>query len=184
MNMWNNKVKVILDKRDRHGRRIYVFKVGNMLPTLDFYDAAQTDDILFMAALAELETQKKGLSVILDLKGLSIKHFKWLTPNKMRIAVKKAEILPTKNVHFHVVNTSNLFSKVLNLILPLVSEKLKAQLHLHYGDRASLHSSLGRDCLPEEYGGPAGSVIEYDRLYKQLFDVEDYLDDLRLTQIL
>lgn len=51
------------------------------------------------------------------------------------------------------------------------------QFHFHRNDMTLLHEFVGKDCLPEEYGGPPGKKVDYDKSYKFLLDRESVLDE-------
>jgi hypothetical protein len=40
-------------------------------------------------AMEEEESQKNGLAVIIDMEGYSLKLFRWLTPQNIRISSRK-----------------------------------------------------------------------------------------------
>lgn len=114
-------IKFALDKRDKNGRRIFVSKMGNMdINTFAATDLAHLDELWFELMLNELETQKNGISCLIDMSGYSIRSMRYLTPTNIRIATQKADLMPLKHMEFHVVNSSA-FMNAAVAILPQLS---------------------------------------------------------------
>lgn len=99
---------------------------------------------------------------------------KWLAPGNVKVASTKAELLPLKQMEVHVVNSSSLLNTAISLVFPLLSQSIKDQVHFHYQNFPSLHNHLGRDVLPQCYGGLQD--MSYDDLNNYLFKHEDYLN--------
>lgn len=170
----------MLDKRDKNGRRIFVYKLGNTTPTLNPEICSQLDDMWLECMLREPETQINGISVIMDCKNIPVSILtKWMKPSNIKVGTGKADLLAVKNMDIHIVNTSPTFDACLTLVQPFLSRRMKEQFHFHKKNWPSLHEYLGRDALPEEYGGPDGQIIDHDKLYKFLYENEDYMYENR-----
>jgi CRAL/TRIO domain len=91
---------------------------------------------------------------------------KWFTPNNMKIASAKAELIPAKQMHFHVVNSSALMNTTVSLVFPFLGQNIKDHVHFHYTDWASLHQHVDKEALPTEYGGTVDT--DPTELYAQL----------------
>lgn len=180
---WNTKV--MLDARDKFGRRIYITKIANIDATkTTIQKVAQFDDLWLEAILDEPETQANGLCCIIDMAGFSWKLFRWFTPGNVRIATKRTELLPTKKLVIHVVNSSMLLNATVALVFPFLSAKTKEQIHFHYEDWPSLHKFVNPEYLPVEYGGKLDS-LEYAERNNWLVEqtprlLENFKNDNRL----
>ncbi|XP_063698369.1 alpha-tocopherol transfer protein-like [Culicoides brevitarsis] len=161
-------IKTVLEKRDKNGRRVYVTKLGNIKPHIKASDMAQLDDLWFNTILDEPETIEKGVSVIIDMKNASWRIMKLLSPGNIKTAATSADLTPISHMEFHIVNSSAILNSAVTLIFPFLGQRLKDQVHFHHSNMKSMHEFLGRECLPEEYGGEPGSKIEYEQLHKQL----------------
>lgn len=64
------------------------------------------------------------------------------------------------------LNFSNLFPDI------------KSKIYFHYSEFSSLHSHLGRECLPEEYGGLDGK-LNYEDLNDMLRKEANIFDSLK-----
>lgn len=100
---------------------------------------------------------------------------KWLAPGNVKVASAKAELLPLRQMEVHVVNSSSLMNTAINLVFPLLSQSIKDQVYFHYQNFPSLHEHLGREILPECYGGMQDNM-NYNDLNNYLFKHEDYLN--------
>lgn len=161
-------IKTVLNKRDKNGRRIYLTKLGNIKSHIRASDLAQLDDLWFNTILDEPETIEKGISVIIDMKNASWRILKLLSPGNVKTAAASADLTPIKHMEFHIVNSSAILNSAVTLVFPFLGQRLKDQIHFHHSNMKSIHEYLGRDALPEEYGGEQGCKIEYEQLHKQL----------------
>jgi len=100
---------------------------------------------------------------------------KWLTPKNVKIAAIKAETLPIKLVDYHIVNSTNLLNAAVSLVFPFLNQNIKETIHFHYTNWPSLHYYVGADILPEEYGGKAGNIINYEKILSQIYEKENDL---------
>lgn len=130
------------------------------------HELAQLDDIWFQAILDERDTIENGIAAIIDMKGYTWKMLRWLTPANVKIAAQSAELIPIKHMEFHVINSSKLLNTAVALIFPFLGQRLKDQIHFHHGNMKSLHTKLGEDALPEEYGGTC--VVDHDIIFSHL----------------
>lgn len=153
---------------------------GNTHPSLSPQVSAQLDDMWLEYMLCEPETQINGISVIMDCKDIPVTILtKWLKPSNIKVGSAKADLLAVKNFDVHIVNTSPTFDACMAIIRPFLSRRMKdqieQQLHWHKKNWPSLHEYLGRDALPEEYGGPDGQTVDHEKLYQYLYEKEDVL---------
>lgn len=175
----NRNIKFVLDKRDKKGRRIFVSKMGNMdISAFSATDLAHLDELWCEFMLNDLETQKNGISCLIDMSGYSLKSLRYLTPTNIRIATQKADLMPVKHMEFHVVNSSTFMNAAVAILYPMLSKQIKDSVHFHYSNWDSLHAQLGKDALPAEYGGSNGEVFDYDMLNRQLLDLEHHYDSM------
>ncbi|XP_058824509.1 alpha-tocopherol transfer protein [Topomyia yanbarensis] len=175
----SRNIKFVLDKRDKNGRRIFVTKMCNLdVNVTSPTDLAHLDELWCEFMLNDLETQEKGISCLIDMSGLSIKSLRYLTPTNIRIGSQKTDLLPVKNMEFHVINSSVFLNAAVAILYPMLSKHIKDRVHFHYSDWNSLHEHLGKEALPAAYGGTNGVDFNYDMLIKQLLDLEDHYNSL------
>lgn len=168
--------RYVLSRRDRCGRRLFVYKMGNTQPATTVQQAAQIDDLWFESMLTEHETQLNGMVVIIDFKDTPWCCLKWLQPKLIRIGSEKSELLPLKGLQVHMVNQSTLMNTVCQAVRPFMSKALLEKFHFHgKGCFEQLHEEVGRENLPEEYGGPKGSTVDFEFGYRYLLGFEEFL---------
>lgn len=141
---------------------------------LTMAQVAQIDNVWFEMVFEEIETLKNGVSVLMDMKGTSWKVLKWFTPHNSMLSSRFANLTPLKNLDFHIINTSNLLNSLINLTFPFFSKSLKEKIHFHHDNLDFLKEYLGRDILPEEYGGPKGTKLDLEKIYRNLFNANHY----------
>ncbi|XP_055634075.1 alpha-tocopherol transfer protein-like [Toxorhynchites rutilus septentrionalis] len=175
----DQNIKVVLDKRDKNGRRIFVTKLGKLnINTMAATDVSHLDELWVEYMLNDLETQEKGISCLIDMSGYSIKSMRYLTPTNIKVGMQRADLMPLKHMEFHVVNSSVFLNAALAIVYPVLSKHFKDHVHFHYRNWDSLHACLGKEALPAEYGGTYGAELDYDQLNKQLWDLEEHFDSL------
>lgn len=168
--------RYVLRERDRCGRRLFVYKMSNTRPETTLQQAAQMDDMWFESMMTEHQTQLNGMVVIIDCKDTPWCCLKWLQPKLIRIGSEKSDLLPLKELQVHLVNQSTLMNTVCQAVRPFLSKVLLEKFHFHSKNNyADLHAVVGRDCLPEEYGGPAGSTVDFDFAYRFLLKFEEFI---------
>ncbi|XP_044727129.1 alpha-tocopherol transfer protein-like [Chrysoperla carnea] len=158
----NTELKILLPDRDLNGRRVFITKMGEVPNNMSLTDLINMDDIWMEAVLDEPETQKNGLSSIIDLSKTPWAISKWLTPGNMRVGSKKADLVPFTDLQIHIVNTSPFLNAAIALIFPFLSTHTKEHIHFHYTDWPSLHKFVNPDILPKEYGGT--QEIDHDAI--------------------
>lgn len=175
----NRNIKFVLDKRDKKGRRIFVSRLGALdINVSSATDLAHLDELWVEYMLNDLETQHNGIVCLLDMSGYSIKSMRYLTPGNIRIGSQKADLLPVKHMEFHVVNSSMLLNAAVAILFPVLSKQIKESVHFHYTNWNSLHAHLGKEALPSEYGGTNGTGFNYEKLNRQIFDMEGHYNNI------
>ncbi|KAL0274465.1 UNVERIFIED_CONTAM: hypothetical protein PYX00_006879 [Menopon gallinae] len=142
----------VLSARDREGRIVYVNELGAIKEKSSMAHQSQLHDIFIEVITDDEEAQRKGVCVIVDVRDVSWKMMKWLTPGNIRVAVRKAETIPVKKIAYHVVNPNIILNLALKVILPFLSSAIKENIHIH-NTWSSLHRIIDPDCLPVTYGG-------------------------------
>uniref|UniRef100_A0A182NES0 CRAL-TRIO domain-containing protein n=1 Tax=Anopheles dirus TaxID=7168 RepID=A0A182NES0_9DIPT len=167
----NRNVKFALDRRDRRGRRVFVTRLGAIdFSSMAVTDLANLDDIWFELMLNELDTLETGVTCLIDMSGYSLKSFRFLTPQNIRIGSAKTDLLPLKNIEFHVVNSSVFMNAAIAILYPMLSKKIKESVRFHYSNWESLHEYIPADILPQEYGGTCGKTFDFKTIHGQVLD--------------
>jgi hypothetical protein len=117
--------------------------------------------------LAAEEVGVAGDVFILDASVASVNHFSKITPTivkKFLVCVQEA--YPVKLKEVHVVNASPIVDTIINWVKPFIKEKIRNRIHIH-SDMESLYKFVPKDILPEEYGGTAGKIDDFNGKFIQ-----------------
>lgn len=109
---------------------MHVLYKGKCGRELTVFDAAQMDDMFYECMMSEYETQQKGMVVIFDFHDFPWSSMKWAHPKYARAGAAKSELIPIKQLYFHIVNTSPLLSAVIKAVKPLLSKKVLDMVRL------------------------------------------------------
>lgn len=126
----NNVVNVLKD-RDQLGRRVLIVNAGQLWDTkrVSSEQLFRLFYLIHVAAQVELETQIRGVVVIMDFDGLGMKQVRALSPafsNRLLTFIQQAMPLRMKEVH--IINQPFLFKMVWTLFKPFIQSKLNSRV--------------------------------------------------------
>ncbi|XP_034941466.1 clavesin-1 [Chelonus insularis] len=146
----------VLKNRDHKRRRVLVVNAGKSWDP----SKVSSDQIFRLfylvheAAILEPETQVRGVVVIMDFDGLSMKQVLGLSPSfSMRLLTFIQEAMPLRLKEVHIVKQPFLFDLVWKMFKPFTREKLRKRMFFHGSKMTSLHAHLAPSHLPKNYGG-------------------------------
>jgi len=159
--VWDRNLVTIPVERDQHGRRVFIFRLGEWCPqeitTKDFFTAAFT---LFELVAHEEKTQVAGVTVVADIAGFGLKHLKVLGMDELQCLCNfLTGAFPLWFRKVHIINNPRLFNMFLTLCKPFVSERLRENITMHNYDLASLHSEVPAVLLPPYLGGEQAASL-------------------------
>ncbi|XP_018569349.1 alpha-tocopherol transfer protein-like [Anoplophora glabripennis] len=163
-------VRMMLPQYDKEGRVIFIAKLGNTdMSTMKLFDMIGIDDILLESVLASKpRIAQKGLCVIMDVADYPWKMLKWLTPENIKLCIRKIMALPFKDYRIHIVNTSVVIHVAIKITWPLLPAYIKEMIKFHFNDWDSLYKYIDKEVLPLEYGGTYN--INYSELHEKLYE--------------
>uniref|UniRef100_A0A1B6CN90 CRAL-TRIO domain-containing protein n=1 Tax=Clastoptera arizonana TaxID=38151 RepID=A0A1B6CN90_9HEMI len=154
-----DNIHILLGSRDKHGRKLYLVKLGNIeFGKYEPWEMHQVDDIWLELALDEDETQKNGVTFLIDMDKMSWKFIRYLTLYNVKVGTRKTENMPVCDVKYHVINSGLLLNTMISIVFPFLSSGTKENVHFHKSDWSSLHQHIDPSALPQEYGGLQPSV--------------------------
>ncbi|XP_055838231.1 clavesin-2-like [Episyrphus balteatus] len=146
----------VLKNCDQLGRRVMIVSCGSIWDP-SYISSEEMFQMLYfvhLAAQMEPESQIRGVVVMMDFDGLSMKQIKSLTPSfSKRLLTFIQDAMPLRMREVHMVKQPFIFKMVWSLFKPFVQEKLNKRMHFHGSDMKSLHKFLSPEILPENYGG-------------------------------
>jgi len=154
-NVWNKALFTVVSKRDSHGRRVFIFKLGKWNPS-DF-----SSQFLYTAALGLLQmisyesfTQAAGIVLIFDIEGFGFKHLKALGIDELRcLGGCLSGGFPIWFRQIHFVNNPKLFNMAYTVLKGFLGPRVKDNIVFHGTNLASLHEHVSTELLPKELGG-------------------------------
>jgi len=153
--VWSRSLVTIPLERDQHGRRVFIFRLGQWCPdeisSKEFFTAAYT---LFELVAEEEKTQIAGVTVVADIAGFGLKHLKNLGMDELQALCNfLTGAFPLWFRKIHIINNPRLFNMFLTLCKPFVSDRLRDNIVMHNYDLASLHAEVPPVLLPSYLGG-------------------------------
>ncbi|XP_070501695.1 retinaldehyde-binding protein 1-like [Chironomus tepperi] len=166
---------------DKNGRRIVFIQCGKSwkLDRGNKYELFRCIQIIFQAVALEPLTQIYGVSMVLDMGGLSMDQVLTFTPSFASMCLKWAhDCLPLRLKKIYIVNNSKIFNIFWALFGPFMSAKLKERVHFINQNYDVLAEYMGKECLGKEYDGSLpvehadGKVfVEFLKLYEKQFEL-------------
>lgn len=94
-------------------------------------DVFRTNMLALEHVVQEPETQVCGLTVVVDMTGLSLQHAKFFTPYYARRTVEVVqETFPLRFKGFHIVNEPFYFDAIMAVLKPFLKEKIRKRVCL------------------------------------------------------
>ncbi|XP_040076770.1 alpha-tocopherol transfer protein-like [Ixodes scapularis] len=126
-----NKLAVVLDERDHLGRLVAILKFGAWKP--DVCDVIDLFRIGVLGAdyyLLDETTQIAGIVGILDLEGLSLKHFRHYTPSAVKKLIQLAQdSYPMRIKGIYVINNPAIFEIIYRFAKLFLKQKIINRTH-------------------------------------------------------
>lgn len=125
----------VLTNCDHKGRRVLLVNCGGTWDPSKV-SADQLFRIFFLiheCAILEPETQVRGVVVIMDFDGMSLKQAKAMSPAfSMRLLGFIQDALPLRLKEIHMVKEPFVFNMVWSLFKPFIREKLKSRVSFQF----------------------------------------------------
>lgn len=139
-------------------------------PSEDFEtpEIAHLFKLVFMTGDLRLSMEKHGVLgdiYLVDGSVAIFKHFIKVSPviaKKFFVCVQEA--YPVKIKEVHVVNPTPLVDFIIKWVAPFLKEKIRKRIIVH-SNLESLHKAIPKECLPNEFGGTAGSTEYFMNLW-------------------
>ena len=106
------------------------------------------------------QAQTKGLSIVVDLEGMTASQATMMSPSLLKkVVVVFLEAFPMDNdilmelTSLYFLNMPKLLEKLFSLFLSFLNKKLRKTISVLDRGSQVLLADMGRDILPAEYGG-------------------------------
>ncbi|XP_050679415.1 clavesin-1-like [Leptidea sinapis] len=125
--------------------------------------------------------QVLGVTIVVDLEGLGVRHVRHLTRTVASQIVALMGVSFPINIHaVHVVRYNWFLSTFFNLFQQFIPEAAWKRLHFHGYDMASLHKHIKPEHLPPEYGGSCQHVISIEEWIRK---INKYKDEFMVKEL-
>ncbi|KAL3860414.1 hypothetical protein ACJMK2_010538 [Sinanodonta woodiana] len=160
---------VPLPGRDKYGRRILLFKVGNLDTSEKFYNTAsyiRAFHFLGDRLLLDEKTQVNGIVLLADFMDVTLKQQLWLGVDNLRKVLKYLQkSVPVRLKELHFFNLGPFFDAIFATIKSFLSEKLRSRVFIHSRGLVTVYnhvdmSMLPSEYLPDEYQGPLAGTLQ------------------------
>jgi len=156
---------------DKEGRCVTLNLSGRIIPSKMRFDDLMKTIIMVMTVARKNDEQAviRGFVTIQDMKGIGAEHLTLfnLAVIKKLITMGKSS-WPVRTKGSHILNRPNILESISNIVHNLQEEKIRKRNSVHQpGDLSKLQDELGKEILPEEYGGSNGSVDELTIYWKK-----------------
>ncbi|XP_034236646.1 retinol-binding protein pinta-like [Thrips palmi] len=161
---------------DPQGRKIFFMRVGQYDPSrVKLTDILKLNYINMDIVLKDDDrTFICGDVLILDMRGVTLAHAAQVQPALLkRTSTVYQDAYPVRPQGIHYVYPPPSFETMFNIIRSFMKDKLKKRLTLHgENDITSLYKDIPQSCLPNEYGGEAGTIDELAAAWKAKVESE------------
>ncbi|VVC92038.1 unnamed protein product [Leptidea sinapis] len=126
--------------------------------------------------------QVLGVTIVVDLEGLGVRHVRHLTRTVASQIVALMGVSFPINIHaVHVVRYNWFLSTFFNLFQQFIPEAAWKRLHFHGYDMASLHKHIKPEHLPPENGGSCQHVISIEEWIRK---INKYKDEFMVKELI
>ncbi|XP_028171249.1 clavesin-1-like [Ostrinia furnacalis] len=169
-----------LPESPRNGR-IILMRFGKWDPeAVPIIDVVRCALLMDEVAVMQPKLQILGVTIIVDVEGLGLRHLRHLTPTIAHQIVSLMGVSFPLTMHgLHIINYSWFMNKFFYLFKQFIPKAVWNHLFFH-ADMASLHSHIDPEYLPPEYGGYSRHVITTEQWISK---IDKYKDDFLVKEL-
>ena len=160
---------------DKLGRYSILVRMGKVMPaTMSAEDCYKVLIIIFnMVIEGNVQSQTKGMAIVMDLEGMGTSHSPLLNPSldkKLLVVFQEAFpfdndiLLQRSSVYF--LNMPKILEKLIMVVLSFL-KKYKSIVKIQDKEFEPMLEEMGTEVLPAEYGGGNRDCEELARFWKE-----------------
>ena len=158
---------------DKHGRKIYLIRPYMVDP-----DVASMEDMMRVHMMQfevllkhpDLQSTVKGLVILGDSGKSTMRHIKRFSPplGKKMVTIFQ-DAFPNRPQELHMLNVPGFVESVLTIMKSFMNAKMKERMNVHSKGSGyeALYERIGKEILPEEYGGTNGCLQDHIDVFKK-----------------
>lgn len=159
---------------DKHGRKIYLIRPYMVDPDVASMEEMMRVHMMQFEVLLkspDLQSTVKGLVILGDSGKSTLRHIKRFSPplGKKMITIFQ-DAFPNRPQELHMLNVPGFVESVLGVIKSFMNDKMRERMNVHSkgGGYEALYERVGKEVLPEEYGGMNGPIQDHIDAFKKL----------------
>ncbi|XP_072938187.1 clavesin-1-like [Epargyreus clarus] len=162
--------------------RITLMRFGRWdVDSVPIVDVVRCALLMDEIAVMQPKLQILGVTIIVDLEGLSVRHVRHLTPTiAYQIVSLMGVSFPLPNHGLHIVNYNWFLNTFFYLFKQFIPGAAWERLHFHGYDMSSLHKHIHPKYLPPEYGGYCEHVVSIEEWIRK---IDMYKDDFMAQEL-
>lgn len=124
-------------------------------------------DAKFMSVEDEEKDIHDGDILVCDMKNFHMKQLlqSFASPFLVQALLNFVqESTPMKLVQIHFITASHIFMRLIKFVKPFLRKEISEAINFHQS-LETLHEMIGKDSLPEEYGGSAGKCDDLNNIF-------------------
>ncbi|KAK8775046.1 hypothetical protein V5799_010420 [Amblyomma americanum] len=171
------KLMMVMQEKDVHGRRIFLFKPGSWnLDESSYVDVHRAIMLCIEHLAKDPTTQTLGMVILFDYGGFTPDKVLAINVGLIRRGFEYLQdCMPMRLKAMHHVRQSVGFDMFFTLVRPFLKTKLAERFRLFGEKYEDLHKEIPAKVLPEEYGGHA-PAFDFEGFWS---DLEAYDDEYR-----
>ena len=161
---------------DKLGRYSILVRMGHVVPALmSAEDCYKVLIMIFNMVLeGNIQSQTKGMAVVMDLKGMGTSHSSLLNPTLVKkLLVVFQEAFPFDNdillelSTIYFLNMPKVLEKLILLVFSFLNKKYMSVVKIQDKETGTMVNEMGTEILPAEYGGDNRDCEELARFWDQ-----------------
>ncbi|KAJ0174970.1 hypothetical protein K1T71_009111 [Dendrolimus kikuchii] len=149
--------------------------------TIHIDDVVRTALLMDEVAATQPKLQILGVTIIVDLEGLSIRHVRHLSPTIANQIVSLMGVAFPLTFHgLHMVNYNWILNSFFYLFKQFIPKPVWKRIHFHGSDMDSLKKHVHEESLPPEYGGKCRYVISTEEWIRK---IDEFKDDYLVSEL-
>ncbi|KAJ3663852.1 hypothetical protein Zmor_008073 [Zophobas morio] len=168
----------ILPKQTPEGFVVLLVKILDSSPDKFVCDEVIKMLIMVVCLNCHQNGLSNGLVILYDSEGTGFGHlFKMSLTAVRQVLQFLQEAAPTRLRNIHYINAVPVLKPLIALAKPFMKREIAESMIIHTRYKESLYGYIPKECLPEEYGGELGPMMElHDKNVENVVEQHDFFE--------